>query len=74
MILDLVITSSGDGFNSEIPSIKGCESWASEEDKAIESAIEMLRFYLNLEPDVEIKVDKARTTKNKSVYKLVFNK
>ncbi len=74
MILDLVVTDTGDGFNSEIPSVKGCESWAHNEDEAIENAVELLRFYINLDAEKEVKVDKARAHKNKAIYKLIFTK
>lgn len=74
MILDLITTNTGDGFNSEIPSVKGCESWAHEEEEAINNALQMLRFYLNIPEENEIKVDKARKGKTRSVYKLVFDK
>jgi len=33
-----------------------------------------LRFYNGLDIDTEIKVDKARGNKTKTIYKLVFNK
>lgn len=74
MVLDLVVTDTGDGFAGEIPSVHGCETWAHEEEETISNAIELLRFYLSLSEDVEIKVDKARKSKNKTVYKLVFDK
>ena len=74
MVLDLVVKKTDDGVTAEIPSISGCECWAHEEDEAIEKALELLRFYNNLESDVEIKVDKARGSKVKTIYKLVFNK
>jgi predicted RNase H-like HicB family nuclease len=35
MILDLIIDKSGDGYSAEIPSIKGCECWAHDEEDAI---------------------------------------
>ena len=74
MVLDLVVKKTDDGVTAEIPSISGCECWAHEEDEAIEKALELLRFYNNLDSDVEIKVDKARGSKVKTIYKLVFNK
>ncbi|GBD86857.1 hypothetical protein BMS3Abin03_00781 [bacterium BMS3Abin03] len=73
MILDLIITKSDDGFTAEIPSIKGCESWAHDEDSAIEKIKELAAFYLNVNVKA-FKIDKARAMRNKSVYKLVFNK
>ena len=71
MILDIIITKSNDGYTAEIPSIKGCESWAHDEESAIDKITELASFYLN----VNLKsIDKARVVRNKSVYKLVFNK
>lgn len=74
MVLDLIIDKSGDGFSADIPSIKGCECWAHEEDDAISKSLELLSFYLNLPEENKIAVDKARTSKYKTVYKLVFDK
>ncbi len=74
MVLDLLIIRTDDGVTAEIPSIKGCECWAHEEEEAIDKAVELLRFYSNLSADVEIKVDKARGSKHKTIYKLVFDK
>jgi predicted RNase H-like HicB family nuclease len=74
MVLDLIVTDTGDGFSAEVPSVNGCESWAHEEEEAMNKTVELLRFYLNLSSDLEIKIDKARKSKNKSVYKLVFEK
>ena len=74
MVLDLVVIKTDDGVTAEIPSIKGCECWAHEEDEAIEKAVDLLRYYISLDKEVEIKVDKARGTKTKTIYKLVFNK
>ncbi len=74
MVLDLVVDNTGDGYSAEIPSINGCECWAHEEDDAIDKSIELLIFYLNLPEETEIKVDKARRSKSKTVYKLVFDK
>lgn len=74
MVLDLIIDKSGDGYSAEIPSIKGCECWAHEEDDAISKSLELLSFYLNLPSDKEILVDKARGSLHKTIYKLVFDK
>jgi predicted RNase H-like HicB family nuclease len=32
MVIDLIITKTNDGYTAEVPSIKGCESWAHDED------------------------------------------
>lgn len=74
MVLDLVVVQTDDGFIAEIPSINGCECWAHEEDEVIEKAVDLLRFYNNLPDEIEIKVDKARGTKENTIYKLVFDK
>ncbi len=74
MVLDLIVTITDDGCNAVIPSISGCESWAHEEEDAIKNSIEMLRFYVNLDDDTEIKIDKARKQKNKIIYKVIFDK
>lgn len=74
MVLDLIVKFDLDGFTSEIPSINGCESWASNEEEAIDNVVELLRFYLDLSGDTEIIIDKARRTSKKVIYKLVFDK
>ncbi len=74
MVLDLIVIDTGDGYTAEVPSINGCESWAHKEDDAIDGTVKLLRFYLSLPDDLEIKVDKARGTKTRTVFKLVFDK
>ena len=74
MVLDLIVSFTDDGVTAEIPSINGCECWAHEEEEAIEKCLDLLRYYNKLESETEIKVDKARRTKTRIVYKLVFNK
>jgi len=74
VVLDLVVKFDLDGFTSEIPSLKGCESWASNEEESIANVIELLRFYLNLPVDTDINIDKARRSSKSAVYKLVFDK
>ena len=73
MILDIIVTKSDDGYTAEIPSIKGCESWAHDEDTVLIKIIELASFYLKTKTD-KFKLDKARIKANISVYKLVFNK
>jgi len=74
VVLDLITTITDDGCSAEVPSINGCECWAHEEEEAIEKLMELLRFYVNLHEDTEIKVDRARRNKNRTVYKIVFDK
>ena len=73
MILDILITKSDDGCTAEIPSLRGCECWAHDEDTVIDKILELAAFYLKT--DIKrFKIDKARTNNNKTIYKLVFNK
>ena len=74
MVIDMVVTDTGDGFIAEVPSLKGCESWAHSDDEVITKIVELVRFYTNLNEDTEIIIDQARKNRNKIVYKLIFNK
>ena len=73
MILDVVVTKTNDGFTAEIPSLSGCESWAHDEDTVLSKILELAAFYLKTDIK-KFKLDKARRLKNRSIYKLVFNK
>ena len=73
MILDIEINKTDDGYTAEIPSLKGCESWAHDEDTAMDKVLELASFYLKTDAK-KFKVDRARKIKNKIIYKLVFNK
>jgi hypothetical protein len=73
MILDLIITKTNDGVTAEIPSLHGCESWAHDEETVMDKILELASYYLKVDKE-KFKVDKARNQKNKSIYKLVFNK
>ena len=73
MIIDLIITKTNDGYTAEVPSIKGCESWAHDEETVIEKIIELTSFYVHLSAK-EIKLDRARREENKIIYKLIFHK
>ncbi len=73
MILDIVINKTDDGYTAEVPSLKGCESWAHDEDTVMNKVLELAAFYLKADIK-KFKVDRARKIKNKIIYKLVFNK
>ncbi|HMN16271.1 MAG: hypothetical protein HND40_07010 [Ignavibacteriota bacterium] len=73
MVIDLVVTKTNDGYTAEIPSIKGCESWAHDEDTVIEKIIELSSFYLQV-PVKQLKIDRARKEDNRIIYKLIFDK
>ena len=73
MVIDLVVTKTNDGYTADVPSIKGCESWAHNEDTVIEKILELCSFYLKI-PAKQIKIDRARKENDAIVYKLIFDK
>lgn len=73
MVIDLIVTKTNDGFTAEVPSIKGCESWAHDEDQVIEKILDLSSFYLQI-PVKELKIDRARRENNKIIFKLIFDK
>lgn len=74
MIINLIVTKEDDGYTAVVPSLKGCESWAHSEENVIEKIVELAAFYLNVDNPSEIRIDKARSQQNKSIYKLIFDK
>jgi len=74
VVLDLIIIDTGDGFSSDIPSIKGCDSWAHSEDDAISKTLDLLRFYIQVDSAIKIKTDLARKEGNTKIYKVIFDK
>jgi len=74
MILDVIVHKTDDGFTAEMPSLKGCESWAHDEETVLEKILEVASFYLRIDAPKKLKLDKARVSQNKSVYKLVVDK
>lgn len=74
MVLDLIVLQTDDGFTTDIPSIKGCESWAHNEDDAISKTLELFRFFIQVESNFKIKIDLARKEGSKKVYKIIFDK
>ena len=73
MILDIILHKSDDGYIADVPSLKGCESWGHDLDSALENIVELAAYYLRTDAR-KFKVDKARETKTKIIYKLVFDK
>lgn len=74
MILDIIVKKTDDGYTAEIPGLKGCESWAHDEDTVVEKITDLAAYYLKINSKDKFKIDRARTGKNKIIYKLVFNK
>jgi predicted RNase H-like HicB family nuclease len=73
MVIDLIVTKTNDGYIAEVPSLKGCESWAHDEETVLEKIIELTSYYVKLTAK-EIRLDRARKEENKIIYKLIFNK
>ena len=73
MVLDLVVKITDDGCTAERPSLKGCESWAHDEETVLEKIIELASFYLKTEKG-KFKLDRAKTSQKQILYKLIFNK
>ncbi|MDP4117075.1 MAG: hypothetical protein Q8903_13140 [Bacteroidota bacterium] len=74
MILDLILTKTDDGYTAEVPSLKGCECWSHTEDEALDKILELTEFYLHRTSKEKMKFDIARKEKNKTIYKLIFDK
>jgi len=74
LILDVIVHKTDDGVTAEIPSLKGCESWAHDEDTVLDKILELAAYYLKMDSKEKLKLDKARGSRNKTVYKLVINR
>jgi len=72
LVLDLIVNKTDDGFTAEVPSLTGCESWAHTEDEAISKTIEMVMFYTKIQDEKRLKIDKARGTFKRTLYKIVI--
>lgn len=74
MILDLIVHKTDDGYTAEVPSLKGCEAWAHDEDTVLDKILDLTVFYLKLSSKEKLKMDKAHGSRTRTVYKLIFNK
>jgi len=74
VIIDLIITSTDDGFNADVPSINGFDCWSADEDELIQKSLELVSFYLTLSEEQTITVDRVRREGKKTTYKLIFEK
>lgn len=73
MILDIIIEKTGDGYNADVPSLKDCDTWAHDEETALENILERVSFFLMIDQKL-FKLDKARREDNLTIYKLVIDK
>jgi len=74
VVLDLIITNSDDGCTAIIPSINGIDCWAHKHEDALEEAVKMLCYYLGFNDRKKINIDLAKREKNRTIYKLIFDK
>lgn len=73
MVLDIIVHKTDDGFTAEVPSLKGCETWAHDEDTVLSKVLELAAFYLKMDRKL-FRIDKARGSRTKTVYKLIFDR
>ncbi|MDR3609413.1 MAG: hypothetical protein P4L27_02490 [Ignavibacteriaceae bacterium] len=73
MHLEIIIHNTDDGCTAEVPSLKGCETWAPDEDTVLSKIIELAAYYLKTDQK-SFKIDKARRSRSKTIYKLIFDK
>jgi predicted RNase H-like HicB family nuclease len=73
MTLTMIVIKTDDGYTAEVPSIKGCESWAHDEDTVIDKTLDLVAFYLKL-PLPYFAINKIRKERNKTYFKIIFNK
>lgn len=73
MVLDIIVHKIDDGFTAEVPSLKGCETWAHDEDTVLSKVLELAAFYLKTDRKL-FKIDKARGSRTRTVYKLIFDR
>ncbi|MFA7287855.1 MAG: hypothetical protein WC055_03145 [Melioribacteraceae bacterium] len=74
MVLTLNVIKTDDGFEAIVPSVRGCETWAANEDDAIEKILDLLKYYIKLPEDKKLVIDKAAQKGNKGIYKILFQK
>ncbi|NLT52202.1 MAG: hypothetical protein GXX85_14960 [Ignavibacteria bacterium] len=72
MVLTMIVKHSDDGFTAEVPSVKGCESWAHSKDDAINNVLELVSFYLKLSDKIKIDVEISNKKKDSTIYKLLI--
>lgn len=73
MVLSMIVTKTEDGFTAEVPTLKGCESWGHDEPTAIDKTLDLVAFYLKIDPP-HFAMDRMRRNGNITTYKIVFNK
>ena len=73
MVLTMIVKQTEDGYTAEVPTLKGCESWAHDPDTVIDKTLDLVAYYLKLEHSY-FAVDLIRKQNKKITYKIIFNK
>lgn len=74
MVLNMIVRQGEDGgFSAEVPSIKGCESWAHDEDKVIDQTLDLVAYYMKMDQSY-FAIDRMKKSKGVTEYKIIFNK
>jgi predicted RNase H-like HicB family nuclease len=74
MVIDLIVSKTDDGFTAEIPSLQGCETWAHTEDEVLDKISEMAKFYMNIDENTKLLIDRARGSVERRIYKIILKK
>ncbi len=74
MILTIIVKKTDDGFEAEVPTVKGCDAWDPSEDGVLEKIMEILRYYLKLPDNTKFKLDKTKDDFIIKKYKIGFDK
>jgi hypothetical protein len=68
----VVVERGIDGVDASIPSIRECETWAKDEQTALQLLAERLAFFLDRTPDFKHDFDFMRREEGKTYYKLII--
>ncbi|PLX23933.1 MAG: hypothetical protein C0600_14030 [Ignavibacteria bacterium] len=68
----VVVEKTIEGVDASIPSIPECETWARDEDEALEKLLERLAFFLNKKMGFKHDFDFMRREEGQTFYKLII--
>lgn len=68
----VVVEKSIEGVEASIPSIRECESWAKDEDRALEELLERLAFFIGKKAGFKHDLDFMRREDGLTYYKLII--
>ncbi|MCB2204067.1 hypothetical protein KQI65_04905 [bacterium] len=68
----VVVEKTLDGVDASIPSIRECETWAEDTDKALTLLMDRLAYFLQREPGFKHDLDLMRREDGKTFFKLII--